>query len=136
MNENNLKTLTSNEAREIGRKGGIASGIARREKKQFREAAKAILSMPISKGDIEDDYESLDTALNSNVSVFEGIIIKQTAKALSGDTAAARFLLDISGETQPQKNNDTSDSKIEAVAEEIEIMIKQHQAKISRNRTK
>lgn len=135
MNENNLKTLTSNEAREIGRKGGIASGIARREKKQFREAAKAILSMPISKGDI-DDYESLDTALNSNVSVLEGIIIKQTAKALSGDTAAARFLLDISGETQPQKNNNTSDSKIEAVAEEIEIMIKQHQAKISRNRTK
>ncbi len=135
MNENNLKTLTSNEAREIGRKGGIASGIARREKKQFREAAKAILNMPISKGDI-DDYESLDMALNSNVSVLEGIIIKQTAKALSGDTAAARFLLDISGETQPQKNNDTSDSKIEAVAEEIEIMIKQHQAKISRNRTK
>ena len=33
-NEQNLKRLSSEEAREYGRKGGIASGIAKREKEQ------------------------------------------------------------------------------------------------------
>ena len=38
MNEENLRVPTSEEAREIGRKGGIASGKARRERKAFKEA--------------------------------------------------------------------------------------------------
>lgn len=38
MNEDNLRVPTSEEAREIGRKGGIASGKARRERKAFKEA--------------------------------------------------------------------------------------------------
>lgn len=33
MNEENLVPLTTEKAREIGRKGGIASGKAKREKK-------------------------------------------------------------------------------------------------------
>lgn len=125
MNDENLKALTPSEAREMGRKGGIASGIARREKKQFREAAQAILNMPISKGAI-DGYESLESAVNSNVSVLEGIIIKQTSKALNGDTAAARFLLEVSGETQLQKNDVPDRSKLEEAANEIEIMVMQY----------
>lgn len=36
-NNENLRTLTSEEAREIGRKGGIASGKARAERKKFRD---------------------------------------------------------------------------------------------------
>ena len=126
MNDENLKTLTPSEAREIGRKGGIASGIARREKKQFRETAQAILSMPISKGAI-DGYESLESAVDSNVSVLEGIIIKQTKKALNGDTAAAKFLLEVSGETQLLKNDVLDRSKLEEAANEIEIMVMQYE---------
>lgn len=126
MNDENLKTLTPSEAREIGRKGGIASGIARREKKQFRKTAQAILSMPISKGAI-DGYESLESAVDSNVSVLEGIIIKQTKKALNGDTAAAKFLLEVSGETQLQKNDVPDRSKLEEAANEIEIMVMQYE---------
>ncbi len=36
-NEENLRKLTTKEAREIGRKGGIRSGEARKEKKLFKE---------------------------------------------------------------------------------------------------
>lgn len=42
-NEQNLRTPTSEEAREIGRKGGIASGKARKEKATLREVLMAEL---------------------------------------------------------------------------------------------
>lgn len=43
--QENLRVPTSEEAREIGRKGGIASGKARKAKKSFAEAARWALEM-------------------------------------------------------------------------------------------
>ena len=43
-NEQNLRVPTSSEARENGRKGGIASGIARREKKTVQKILNDFLS--------------------------------------------------------------------------------------------
>lgn len=42
-NDDNLRKLTTDEAREIGKKGGVNSGKARREKKEMREFAKMVL---------------------------------------------------------------------------------------------
>ena len=44
-NEKNLRTPTTNEAREIGRKGGIASGKARREKQKTQQILADIVSI-------------------------------------------------------------------------------------------
>lgn len=46
-NIENLKVPTSEEARINGRKGGIASGKARAEKKSLREKAKLLMSLSI-----------------------------------------------------------------------------------------
>ena len=46
-NEKNLRTPTTNEAREIGRKGGIASGQARREKKTIQKILADLLDSDI-----------------------------------------------------------------------------------------
>ncbi len=43
-NEQNLRVPTSKEARENGKKGGKASGAARRAPKTYREAAKVLLA--------------------------------------------------------------------------------------------
>ena len=45
-NPQNLKTPTSSEARELGRKGGIASGRSRLRKKHGKELLRALLEMP------------------------------------------------------------------------------------------
>jgi hypothetical protein len=42
-----LNTLTKDEQREITRKGGIASGKARRERKTFKEAIKLLLETEV-----------------------------------------------------------------------------------------
>ena len=50
-NEQNLKPVQSEkEARELGRKGGIASGKARREKKSMRETLELLLEMETKTG--------------------------------------------------------------------------------------
>lgn len=46
-NIDNLRVLTSEEAREIGSKGGKASVEARRQKKSLREKAKLLMSLSI-----------------------------------------------------------------------------------------
>lgn len=49
-NEQNLIPMdqrSKNEARELGREGGRASGVARRRKKKLREAAELYLSLPV-----------------------------------------------------------------------------------------
>ncbi|MDL2253842.1 hypothetical protein LJC49_07200 [Ruminococcaceae bacterium OttesenSCG-928-I18] len=46
--KDNLVTPSAAEARERGRKGGKASGEARRKKKQLRECADFLLSLPVS----------------------------------------------------------------------------------------
>ena len=54
-NPENLKNrnLTSEEAREIGRRGGIASGESRRARKTFKEAIKILLETEIKDADGE-----------------------------------------------------------------------------------
>ena len=76
-NNENLRTLTPEEAREIGRKGGIASGKARAARKTFKEE----LLLLLSNGEIQ-----------------EKISLAIIQKAMDGDTKAFEVLRDTVGE--------------------------------------
>lgn len=80
--------------REQTRKGGIASGVARRKRKTFAEGIKQILDMPV------DDPETLEALklLGLDGTFLDAINLAQTAAARKGDTEAARFLRDTIGE--------------------------------------
>lgn len=83
MNEENLVSLadrTTEEQREIARKGGIASGKARKEKKLFKEAIEKKLG------------QSLDSMIDS--------MIEQAQK---GNVQAITFLRDTIGEKPTDK---------------------------------
>ena len=99
----NLKPLnerTKEEQREITKKGGIASGKARREKKLMRETARSILAMTMNEGMADDisSIESIAEASGKNLTVRDQVIIAQVFKALNGDTKAAEFIRDTIGE--------------------------------------
>lgn len=60
-NEENLiptNRRSKEEARELGRKGGIASGEARREKRAMRELLEIALAAKCARGDITNKEES------------------------------------------------------------------------------
>lgn len=102
MNEKNLIPIserTKSEAREIGAKGGRASGAARRRKRSMEQCAKFILSLPANS---KEDWETLIAAgvsldnMNEedidNMTVVNAAII---AAAKSGDVAAFKALRDV-----------------------------------------
>lgn len=78
-NEQNLKPLTTEKAREIGKKGGIASGKAKRKRKEFKDALKTALTvvMDNDKTVQEIGIEALlDKFMKGDPKVFE--IIRDT----------------------------------------------------------
>lgn len=107
-NEENLlkaENLTSEELRDRARKGGIASGKARREKKAFKETLEILLSMSMENGEevsVEDitSFKGID---GKNISVQEAILIAQVQRAMKGDTKAAEYLRDTIGQKPTDK---------------------------------
>ncbi len=95
MNDN-LIVPSSDEARKNGAKGGIASGKARREKKAMRDTLSDLLSMPLNEGHLEE-IKCLASVKGKNITVQEAIMLAQIKKAMKGDTRAAEYIRDTSG---------------------------------------
>ena len=97
--EDNLRVPSSEEARAIGAKGGVASGKARREKKMMKDTLETLLSMQL-KEEAATDIETIKSVAalkGKNISVQEAIMLAQIQKAIKGDTRAAEFVRDASG---------------------------------------
>lgn len=90
-NEDNLKPLSTEKAREIGSKGGINSGEARRRKRDIRLAMEALL---------EKQYKGKNGEILSGA---EAIAIKQMEKALKGDPKAFELVRDSAGQKPVEK---------------------------------
>ena len=100
-NEENLKIIrTESEAREKGKKGGIASGESRRRKKTLKDLMNSVAAMPIQDGKLTDidKIKSLASAKGKNITVEEAFVLKLTQKALSGDYKAMRLWVELMGE--------------------------------------
>lgn len=83
-NPENLRVLTTEEAREIGSKGGKASVKARRKKKELRELLEIALSQPYKDNPDDDNYMAISVAL--------------VQRALDGDTKAFEIIRDTLGQ--------------------------------------
>lgn len=102
-NEQNLIPMeqrSPEEAREMGRKGGRASGESRRRKKSLREAAELYLSLPVSNKTAWNKL-ARDGVAPEDVDNQMAIIAGLTIKAVKGDAKAAKLLFDLLGE-QPK----------------------------------
>lgn len=105
MAKNQFAAMTPEERAEAGRKGGIASGEAKRRKKSMRESLDILLSMQMKPGR-SADIESIRDFANlkgKNITVEQAMLIAQIQKALKGDTQALSFLRDTSGQ-KPDDN--------------------------------
>ena len=95
MNEQNLRPFTSDQSHEEavqnGAKGGIASGEARRKKRDIRRALEALLE----KDYFVEEYGTLSGA--------EAIAVKQMERALDGDTKAFEVVRDSAGQKPVDK---------------------------------
>ena len=99
-NEKNLIPMdqrSKEEARELGRNGGVASGVSRRRKRSLKEAADLYLSLPVSDRKMWNkisrrgvDPDDIDNQM--------AMIIGLTMAATAGDAKAAKVIVDLLGE--------------------------------------
>ena len=119
QNENLIPTnrRSKEEARELGRKGGIASGEARRRQRTLREIAMAVHNAPIN-ADIPGVKErlamvGLDPERESNSALLVSALFAQAAQ---GDIKAFEKWTELVGETyRVKESNDKLDALIKAV---------------------
>lgn len=125
MNEKNLEKgkatqfQSGEEAAKSGKKGGVASGVARREKKALKTTLEMLLSMPIEDGKLEDvdKVKSLASLDGKNISVQEAIVLKALQKALNGDIKAFNAIADILNQGTSESDTVEPDGFIESIEE-------------------
>ena len=109
-NKENLKVLTSEEAREIGKLGGVASVESRKQKKQIREHLQILLSGSVGKN---KDGEDIVGA--------EALAIRVFQSAIKGDWKAWELVRDTAGQKPIEK---VMIADVDAgVVEQIESMV-------------
>lgn len=103
-NEDNLIPLserTKDEQREIAKKGGKASGKARRKKRTTREAAQLILGLPVNRD--QDEILKEYGIEKSDRNYLMLIMVKAVQMASDGDLKAIEFIRDTLGENPKYK---------------------------------
>lgn len=83
-NEQNLRVPSSEEARELGRKGGIASGKARRRKADLKKAFNTILKADVANENISKQLEALGFEATNEMAL--AMVMMQ--KAMKGNVKA------------------------------------------------
>lgn len=102
-NEQNLRPniQSTEEAREKGRKGGIASGKARREKRTFREIAEMIGAMPANER-TRENVKKVVRMKDKDITYDVAIVVNNVMRAVNGDARAADWLSRVKGEDKIQ----------------------------------
>jgi len=89
--------ITKEDAKELGRKGGIASGIAKKQRKLIKENIELLLELPIKSNKTKEQLRELgidETEMNNQMA----LVIAMYQKALKGDVNAFNTLRDTIGQ--------------------------------------
>lgn len=113
--EDNLIPFTSDQDREQakinGRKGGKASGEARRKNKNMKECLKMLLSLDVKSPKAREQLKALgidDEEMTNQMA----LMVSMLNKALKGDKGCAEFIRDTSGQQIVNKTEVTEIPKI------------------------
>ena len=109
-NEDNLRPVrTKEEARERGRKGGIASVKSRRRKKAMRERLIEALECPV----VNDSVKNMmrQTGMTENGTNWDAVTASIVIKTIQGTPGYAKLLMELLGETGAEKRAEREDKR-------------------------
>ena len=116
---------TKEEAKELGRKGGVASGRARRDKRDLRKVFEALL--PLQMKD-KKGQPLMSPITGKPMSLLETIATATLQGAIKGDTRHLNVMLDVLGWKAPivqeVKQTITDDRSIEEMKEQLDRLRK------------
>lgn len=104
MNEKNLRPFTSGQSRDKavrnGRKGGVASGQRRRDKRELYKILKDLLALPMT--DVTGNPVTSPVTGNP-MSIMEAMAMTTIQKAIKGSVQHIRLIIDVMGWKAPQR---------------------------------
>ena len=123
-NLQNLRTPTSDEAREIGRKGGIASGEARRKKKACAEIAMRVIGSELSGADRSKVEKVTGPLGDDEATLYAAALAQVVTKAVKGDLKAFRELQNVvekaqGGAAMQQREDDPLSAALRELGENL-----------------
>lgn len=119
----NFSNMTPEQRAECGRRGGIASGEAKRRKKQAKQVMEVFLTMPLKKGKVAD-IEAIKNFMElkgKNITVEEAMHLQLMQKALKGDLNAISMVLALVGD-KPADKVEVKDTTPVIIKGEDELM--------------
>ena len=123
-NLQNLRTPTSDEAREIGRKGGIASGEARRKKRACAEIAMRVIGSELSGADRAKVEKVTGPLGDDEATLYAAALAQVVTKAVKGDLKAFRELQNVvekaqGGSMKQQREDDPLSAALRELGETL-----------------
>ena len=123
-NLQNLRTPTTDEAREIGRKGGIASGEARRKKKACAEIAMRVIGSELSGADRAKVEKVTGPLGDDEATLYAAALAQVVTKAVKGDLKAFRELQNVvekaqGGAAMQQREDDPLSAALRELGETL-----------------
>ena len=106
--KDNLRALTTEQAREIGRKGGLASAEVRKRKKTIYELTATMLEAPVDGRRTRSIKNLVKDMSEDDMTVNAAMIAGQIKSAIDGNTKAFQALVDIQGKAR-KPDTDQSD---------------------------
>ena len=117
---------TKDEARELSKKGGIASGESRRRKKLLKETAQALLASEIDLSKLTSKarkrFQSLPMTTRDTINLQTAAILGQIAGMIDGDARCAKYVTDLIDENN-QDEQETS--KLDFIAAALKEALKE-----------
>ena len=96
-NQQNLVPLSTSKAREIGKKGGINSGISRRNKKRIKQQFELLMSLDLQENELKEQIKSLGIP-EEEINVQMALCVAMTQQALQGNIRAFELIRDTIGQ--------------------------------------
>jgi len=110
--ESNLKPLSTERAREIGKKGGQAYARNVRKRKALKEQMELLLTLPLTDERAKKQFESMGIDAD-NMDNQMAMVVKTYAQALKGNINAVNTIREIIGERVVEMNvNNNIDDKV------------------------
>lgn len=109
QNENLKPVRSENEAREKGRNGGRASGVARRKKKALREELEILLNMPLKDAGAIQNLKDMGLPVRSGTTIQTAITAAIIQQAFKGNIKAYEVIRDT---IQSKAGDKETDGKI------------------------
>jgi len=112
--EDNLTKFTKDNAKEMGRRGGLATARKNKRKKDMKQAMNMLLNMPVE-GNLKEVIKRMTGFEDDEINYQLAMLVSVMQKALKGDMKAVQYI------TELTTMNETSKARLSIEKQQLKL---------------